>query len=393
MILMNDVLKSTSEVQQIQEFQPFVGITRLSLQNFRSYAEYTLNIHAKHVVVTGANGVGKTNLLEAISLFAPGRGMRGATPQEWTHSVLDQQNPTSLSWGVSITTHDDIRLTSKSPNRRSPTRRHILQEQTPLASQAAIVEYLSVVWLTPQMDGLFIDDSSARRRFFDRLIHAAHPEHAHHVLRYENALRHRNKLLKERAAPELIRSWNPILIAEAVAIAAARLEKTASLNMIFDTLELPFILPHLSWKGPVEEYLSGHSALMTEDYYHDQLEKNLETDRIIGQTRFGVHRSDVLTVHRQKNIPVSQCSTGEQKSLLLALVLAHAAWLQQIDPDKPLLLLLDDVAAHLDQTRQAQLFAWVENLHAQTWFTGTEKETFKNLDQAQSITLPIGIAL
>lgn len=361
------------------------GITRLGLQNFRSYDALSLSITAKHVIITGQNGIGKTNLLEAISLFSVGRGLRGTAPHEW------RKTGTYDTWGISITLEDDTTLITRGGSSDGKQqRRQFLFQNAPLSSQADLAEYVAVVWLTPQMDGLFLDEAAARRKFFDRLIYAVHPQHAQHLQRYEQALRQRNRNLKERASDALIRAWNPVLVAEGVALAAARLEKTAQLNDAFTTMNTPFPLPELKWIGAIEDYLQNNSALATEDFFHAQLEAQLEHDRITGQTRIGVHRSDVETWHRTKNIPVSQCSTGEQKALLLSLVLAHADWLKSIVPERPLLLLLDDVAAHLDANRQQQLFEWAMSLPAQLWLTGAEEGPFSALSEnVQHIKLPI----
>lgn len=357
------------------------GITRLAVQNFRNYAQEAIEIHAKHVIITGANGVGKTNLLEAISLLSPGRGLRGASPADWRKADA----PVEQGWGISVTLDDGTTLSTRGQG--DEARRQILHQQAPLSSQADLAELLAVIWLTPQMDGLFLDEAAARRKFFDRLIYAAHPYHAEHLNRYEHALRQRNRNLKERSSDALIRTLHPILVAEGVAIAAARIEKTQSLNDAFDKMDTPFPLPRVTWTGAIEEFLQNNSALATEEYFLHQLEKNLEQDRIIGQTRLGVHRSDVATTHRTKNIPVSQCSTGEQKALLLSLVLAHAAWLKMLEPERPLVILLDDVAAHLDPDRQQQLFQWAMSLPAQIWMTGTESITLSG--DVQKIKLPL----
>lgn len=359
------------------------GIKRLAVENFRNYSGESFDITAKHVVITGANGIGKTNLLEAISLFAPGRGLRHVTPSEWRNSH------STTGWGASIQLMDDSHFVTRfAGNSYHSNRRTVTYQQTPLTSQAELAELLSIVWLTPQMDGLFLDDAGARRKFFDRLVYAAHPQHAAHIQRYEYALKQRNKLLKERGDTALIRALHPTLVAEGVTIAAARLEKTRQLNQAFDTMNTPFPLPFIEWQGAIEQALQSHSALDVEAQYHAQLEQAIEHDRLIGQTRLGIHRSDVHVTHRVKSIPAKQCSTGEQKALLLSLVLAHAAWLQLIAPQRPLIILLDDITAHFDINRQAQIFEWIEKLAAQTWLTGTDSKDFKPLaNSAQFIGL------
>ncbi len=361
------------------------GITRLGLAAFRNYESFALNIQAAQIVLTGANGVGKTNILEAISLLSPGRGLRNARPTEWR-----QQN-TITQWGISARFEDDLLLGTRGiADKPQSQRRTVSQANNNLPSQAALAEYAAIVWLTPQMDGLFLDDASSRRKFIDRLVYAVHPDHAVRLHRYEHALRQRNRLLKEKANNALIESLHPILVAEGVAIAAARLEITEQLNVALGNTDTAFSTPHLQWQGHVEHWLQHGSAVLAEQQYQDGLSAALNEDRIIGQTRLGVHRSDVLTTHRQKNIAASHCSTGEQKALLLSLVLAHAHWLKTIQPNRPLIILLDDVAAHLDEDRRRDVFEWTQLLSAQTWFTGTDADMFAPMQNtAQHIHLPL----
>jgi DNA replication and repair protein RecF len=371
-----DALQATTE-------QSAGGITRLAVQNFRNYSQFSLDSDAKNIVLTGANGIGKTNLLEAISLMAPGKGLRGARPQDWTK---DGQS----NWGISTTLEDGQRLGTASPIKPNATKRSITHEGAQLSSQAQLAEFMAVVWLTPQMDGLFLGDSSSRRKFIDRLVYAINPDHAVRLYRYEHALRQRNKLLKDKASPALIRALHPVLVAEGVAIAAARLENTEQLNHAIDQTDTTFPLPHLDWSGQVENWLQEKDALSVEEIYRAQLDSQIDEDRIIGQTRIGVHRSDVLATHRAKKIPAFQCSTGEQKALLLSLVLAHAQWLKHWHKDRPLILLMDDVTAHLDPDRRQEMFDWITSLPVQTWFTGTEDDVFTPLrDQAKFFHLPV----
>lgn len=357
---------------------PVQGITRLAVQNFRSYGAFACDIEAKHIIITGPNGIGKTNLLEAISLLSPGRGLRNASPLEW------RKNNSDGAVGIALGLDEDM-LTLR--HNKGDKRRTIQFRNASITSQNNLAELLSIVWLTPQMDGLFLDEAAARRKFVDRLIYAAHPEHAGHLQRYEQALRQRNKFLKERAPDSMIRAWHPILVAEGVAIAAARLEKTQQLNEAFARMDTPFPLPLLTWRGTVEQCLSESTALGTEELYALQLETNLDQDRMLGQTRLGIHRSDVSTIHRTKNIPVSQCSTGEQKALLISMVLAHAEWLKQLEPERPVILLLDEVTAHFDPKRREQLFEWASSLPVQIWMTGTEENDFAVLKETQKIAL------
>jgi DNA replication and repair protein RecF len=359
------------------------GLVAVGLQAFRNYDLKRFECAARQIVLIGSNGVGKTNILEGISLLAPGRGLRGASPLEWRR-LGDSQ-----AWRVACLTEDGTKIvTGAAGDRADSPRRFVSLNDATLIARAELSEVMAVVWLTPQMDGLFLGEASERRKFIDRLVAAAHPAHAAHLARYEHALKQRNKLLKERASDALIRSLHPILVSEGVAIAAARVEKTEQLNAAFATMETPFPLPHLAWKGWVENAIREKSARVVEEEFAALLENSLVEDRLIGQTRKGVHRADVEVTHTAKNMPASQCSTGEQKALLLSLVLAHAQWLKSVSPDRPLVLLLDEVAAHLDENRRAQLFAWVENIPAQVWFTGTDKALFAPMSNALVLNLP-----
>lgn len=361
------------------------GIIRLGLQNFRNYDLLSLDCAAKHVVLTGANGIGKTNILEAISLLSPGKGLRGAKPQDWTRSGSPG------NWGVSITLEDEQKLTTQAPAKPGSARRTITHQGATLASQAQLAEYLALVWLTPQMDGLFLSDAATRRKFIDRLVYAINPEHAVRLYRYDHALRQRNKLLKDKASPALIRALHPVLVSEGVAIAAARLENTEQLNQALAQTATPFPLPFLQWSGQVENWLQDKDAQSVEDLYRAQLDAQTEEDRVIGQTRTGIHRSDVMAFHRAKKIPASQCSTGEQKALLLSLVLAHAQWLKIWQPHRPLVLLMDDIAAHLDPDRRRDVFDWIASMPVQAWFSGTETAMFDALknDDTLFFELPL----
>lgn len=360
------------------------GITRLGVQDFRNYSSLALDIHAKQIVLTGANGIGKTNLLEAISLLSPGRGLRSAKPLEW-------RRMNGQGWGVSLRLEEGTLLNTTSPDGKPDSQRRIMRHQgVALESQASLADYAAIVWLTPQMDGLFLDEAAERRKFIDRLVYAVNPYHALHLQRYDYALRQRNRLLKDKAQKQLIQSLHPILVAEGIAVAAGRLEVTQQLNDALSKMVTPFPVPILHWQGQVENWLLAGSALTAEQHYASALENNIDEDRMIGQTRLGVHRSDVLTMHSQKNMPAFQCSTGEQKALLLSLVLAHAQWLKTIHPHRPLILLLDDITAHFDQNRRLDIFEWITQLPAQTWLTGTHESDFESLlNQAMHFQLPL----
>jgi DNA replication and repair protein RecF len=363
---------------------PVNGVARLGLAAFRNHAALHIDTTAKYNILIGPNGAGKTNILEAISLLGPGRGLRGATPDLW------RRDGDSAPWGISAQFTDGVHVGTHAPHAQPQAKRRAVSvNRRPLRLHAELADIAAILWLTPQMDGLFLDDASARRKFIDRLVYAAHPEHAIHLHRYDHALKQRNRLLKERADTSLIRALDPVLVSEGVAIAAARLDKTASLNAAFDATDTAFPMPHLGWNGVVEEVLlSGASAAAAEQFFADTLFSRLEDDRNAAMTRTGVHRSDVMVTHRGKNRAASECSTGEQKALLLSLVLAHAAWLGTVRPHAPVVLLLDEVAAHLDADRRVQLFSWLDRIDAQIWMTGTDAALFDGLSgRAQTLVL------
>lgn len=362
-------------VAHIPNERPLNGVVRLGLGAFRNHGALHVQTDNKYNIIIGPNGAGKTNILEALSLLGPGRGLRGATPDIW------RCDGDTGPWGVSAHFADGLHLATHAPHTNpAAKRRAVSVNRHPLRLQAELADYAAILWLTPQMDGLFLDDAAARRKFIDRLVYAAHPEHAVHLARYDHALKQRNRLLKERADTALIRALDPVLVAEGVAIAAARLDKTAALNAAFDTMDTPFPLPQLGWVGMVEHaLLNGATAAETEKFFTDTLYARLDDDRAAAMTRTGVHRSDVLVTHRAKNRAASECSTGEQKALLLSLVLAHATWLAHVRPHAPVILLLDEVAAHLDADRRAQLFMQLDRIHAQVWITGTDAALFDAL--------------
>jgi DNA replication and repair protein RecF len=358
-------------------------IRRLSLTNFRSYhaAQVTLD-RAGPVVLTGANGAGKTNLIEAVSLFAPGRGLRRATMEELAFAEGDG------GWAISAEIEGMLGLgmlgTGIDPpadEESSPTRRYRVDRE-PVSSATAFADHLRVVWLTPAMDPLFNGPASERRRFLDRLVLAVDAQHASRVSALERALRSRNRLLEDqRGDPHWLDAIEHETAEVAVAVAAARAETVARLSSALeqargDAPEFPFA--RIALEGWMEELLPSHSAVEVEDRYRALLKENRGRDAAAGRTLEGPHLSDFAVTHAAKNMPASNCSTGEQKALLIRLVLAHARLIRDMTGFAPLLL-LDEVVAHLDPGRRAALYDALSSLGAQVWMTGADPAAFGDI--------------
>jgi DNA replication and repair protein RecF len=358
-------------------------IRRLSLTNFRSYhaAQVTLD-RAGPVVLTGANGAGKTNLIEAVSLFAPGRGLRRATMEELAFAEGDG------GWAISAEIEGMLGLgmlgTGIDPpadEESSPTRRYRVDRE-PVSSATAFADHLRVVWLTPAMDPLFNGPASERRRFLDRLVLAVDAQHASRVSALERSLRSRNRLLEDqRGDPHWLDAIEHETAEVAVAVAAARAETVARLSSALeqargDAPEFPFA--RIALEGWMEELLPSHSAVEVEDRYRALLKENRGRDAAAGRTLEGPHLSDFAVTHAAKNMPASNCSTGEQKALLIRLVLAHARLIRDMTGFAPLLL-LDEVVAHLDPGRRAALYDALSSLGAQVWMTGADPAAFGDI--------------
>ena len=365
-------------------------VARLILQDFRSYEALDLAIGGQIVALVGENGAGKTNLLEALSLFAPGRGLRRADLSE----MARQAGPGSFA--VSIALADDgprlgIGLGSESDGRRARLARI---DGVQVGSALAFSDYLRVVWLTPDLDGLFRGAAGDRRRFLDRLVLAVDPGHATRSNALERALRSRNRILEE--TPHEV-SWLDAIereIAElGVAVAAARAETVGRLATIIAATAdeaSPFPRAALGLEGELDRLVASLPALDAEDRYRDILRQGRQRDRAAGRTLVGPQASDLLVRHAAKDIPAEQGSTGEQKALLIGLVLAHARLVRSMSGLPPLVL-LDEVAAHLDPRRRAALYAELAELGSQVWMTGADPALFTDLPAgAQCFTVTSG---
>lgn len=360
-----------------------VALSAIKLANFRNYAALSLRLDAVPVVLTGPNGAGKTNLLEAASFLSPGRGLRRARLADVA------RRPGDGSWAVAATVAGPdgdaeigtgIALSADGPERL----RSVRVNRAPAGSSQVLLEHLRVVWLTPAMDGLFTGPSSDRRRFLDRLVLAIDPRHGERVNAYDRAMRSRNRLLDEgRNEPKWLDAVEAQMAELGVAIAAARRECIALLSAAIEKGhgEGAFPAAILEGVGSVEAALSAGRATEVEDATRGALARARPADRAAGRTLAGPHLSDLAVTHAPKQAAAGDCSTGEQKALLIGIVLAHARLIARISGETPLIL-LDEVAAHLDETRRAALFELLLDLGAQAWMTGTEPLPFGPLGAA-----------
>jgi len=383
-------------------------LCRLSLSNFRSYAEALIAPDSGFVILTGENGAGKTNILEAVSLLSPGRGLRGAILSEMARAdgpggfavaarleapspqrgegwgegerasserpAFDDNlghrtpSPDPLPGGERATVDIGTGTTAAAPERRQ------VRINGAQASGTSLAEWLSVLWLTPAMDRLFLEGAGGRRRFLDRLVLALAPAHAVHAARYEAAMRARNKLLaEERPDRDWLTALETRLAEHGTALAEARLAAVAALaERLADAPEGPFARAGIA--------LIGWQAASPEAF-RAKLERGRARDAAAGRTLAGPHRSDLAVTHLGKGHPAERCSTGEQKALLLGLILAHADLVAERAGRRPILL-LDEVAAHLDPGRRAALLGRLADAGGQVWMTGTEPALFAAADRS-----------
>ena len=373
-------------------------IETLTLTNFRNYAQVSLTLGPSPVVLVGSNGAGKTNLLEAVSLLAAGQGLRRAPYPDLTRmDTRDAAAPAAPGWIVAArlrTLAGQLDIgTGLSPGSAQSERsgRIVRLNGATQASSGVLADYVEMVWLTPAMDGLFTGSGSDRRRFLDRLILCFDPGYRTRVGHFERAMQSRNRLLaddvRERARFE---GLERIMAETGVAIAAARAELVAALAATIAARrarapDSPFPWGTLALDGSLESRLSTLSAVEVEDAYCNALASGRERDRAAGRTLEGPHRCDLQVAHGPKSMPAKLCSTGEQKALLIGLVLAHAELVAQARDGASPILLLDEIAAHLDPQRRAALYDEVLALGAQAWMTGTDPEAFSALGGSAQI--------
>ena len=365
-------------------------ISKLTLTNFRNYAALAIDLAPGAVVFSGDNGAGKTNLLEAISFLTPGRGLRRAPYADVAreggdggfalHARLDgPDGQVEIGTGISVGEGDGGR--------------RVRINGATARSAEDMLEWLRVVWLTPAMDALFTGPAADRRRFLDRLVLAIDPGHGQRALDYEKAMRSRNRLLTDGSRDDRWFEAIETQMAETgVAIAAARAELVRLLAAMIDRLPDtgPFPQADISLSGDLEAEVSSAPAVDVEERFRRALAGGRDRDRAAGRTLEGPHRSDLLVRHRTKAMPAELCSTGEQKALLVGIVLSHARLTGEMSGMTPILL-LDEIAAHLDGGRRAALFSILEELNCQAFMTGTDAALFSSLKgRAQFLTVDHG---
>ncbi len=360
-----------------------VYLTKIKLDNFRNYKTLLLNVDQRHVVLTGKNGAGKTNLLEAVSFLSPGRGLRRAPYDsvginggegDWSvfASLEGVMGEVSIGTGLQKTGF------------AIETQRKVRIDATPIKTSDELLDHLRLMWLVPAMDGLFTGAAGDRRRYLDRMVLAIDPAHGRRVSSFEKSMRSRNKLLGEEMPDQ---SWLDAIenqMAEhAVAIASARVEVISLLSSVIiknNDINSPFPDALIHLDGLLETLVSDMAASDLEMHYADILRSSRRLDGAARRTLQGPHRSDMKVTHRPKSMAAAQCSTGEQKALLVGLMLAHARLTGELHGFAPILL-LDEIAAHLDNQRRTALFDMIDDLGCQAWMSGTDVELFDGLGE------------
>ena len=368
-------------------------VERLSLTNFRNYKSGNVTAGSGPVVLLGANGSGKTNLLEAVSLLAPGQGLRRASYPDLSYH--DSQAASKGVWAVSAQLHTNDTILqvgtglqpSTSGSDRARTGRLVRIDGETQRGSGVLADLVEMMWLTPMSDGLFTGPASERRRFLDRLVLCFDASFRTRAGQYERAMRQRNRLLDQGVSSAAQFHGLETLMAEmGVAIAAARVEVVTALMCEMeirrerDGEKAIFPWADVKLEGTLEEALVGQPAIDLEDSYLTELQRTRERDRAAGRTLIGPHRSDLVVMHGPKQMPAKFSSTGEQKALLVGMVLAHAEMSAKRRLGVPPILLLDEIAAHFDVDRRRGLFEDLVRIGGQCWMTGTDRSDFLALE-------------
>lgn len=394
-----------------------VFVSRLMMTNFRSYAAATLtpSVVSPLIVLTGENGAGKTNVLEAISYAAPGRGLRGAALDDvkkqgapsWTVAMSLSLRDAPIGLGDATLPDEEVRVgtglearpqTPHADNDEASTssgRRLVKIDGELVGNSSALGDRWSISWLTPQMDRLFIEGPASRRRFLDRLALGLYPDHSRQVSAFERIMRDRNRLLSERgmaADATWLSALEARMAEHAVAVAAARLEFAGQIaGQIAASPDTAFPKAELALDGELEGMLlDGLVPVEVETAYRDKLKDERALDAKIGRTTTGPHKTDFIVTHAPKSMRADLCSTGEQKALLVGLILANARLQAELRGRAPLML-MDEVAAHLDYDRRHALFGALAGLGSQCWLTGTDAQLFSGVkDSAEFFNVADG---
>lgn len=368
------------------------GIRHLSLSNFRNYTKLELSFDDRPVVVVGHNGAGKTNLLEAVSLLSSGRGLRGAKLPHLTNQY------SGSNWVISCELQDNVGFdfhvgTALARTATGADKRIVRVNKDSIKNQHELAEWLSVVWITPYMDQVFNEGISSKRKFIDRLIQAIYPDHASQVYRYEHLLRERMHVLKSaRQSKEWLNALEMKIASAGIAISITRQQFVSQLNdmQLMDTAFPQFIA---RMEGYLENWQQDMPALLAEEKFQAALAQNRSADSENHSTLYGAHKSNLAIRHKNKDCSVELCSTGEQKMLLLAIILAFMRLqMLQTGVERPHLLLLDDVVTHLDEQHRMVLFREILALKAQVWLTGAQEDDFSGMAEVtQWFTVDQGI--
>jgi DNA replication and repair protein RecF len=356
-------------------------LLKLTLNNFRNYHAAALEVGTKTIVLVGPNGAGKTNVIEAISFFTPGRGLRRANLDEVAFSEGDG------SWAVAAEIEGALGLATLGTGIERPledeatVQRKCRIDREPVGSAAAFADHLRVLWLVPAMDTLFVGAPSERRRFLDRLALAVDAEHGSRVNALERSLRSRNRLLEEaRPDPHWLDAVEHETAELAVAVAGQRVETVRRLDgVLMSSKDSSFPPAEIALDGWMEKLIPEHPAIEIEERYRAVLRDNRGRDAAAGRTHDGPHLTDLKVIYAHKGIAAADASTGEQKALLIGLVLAHARLVAEMTGLAPILL-LDEVVAHLDPARRAALHGELAQLGAQVWMTGADPGLFAEVD-------------
>lgn len=360
----------------------FNRVQSLKLNNFRSYETLDCTFRGCSVVLLGSNGSGKTNILESLSLLSPGRGLRRAPFEQFRNF----KGP--AEWGINATVlsnNSSYKISTGIPAGRIKGREVRINDKKVFASKS-LPEIISVSWLTPSMDQIFVESPSSRRKFLDTMCSSLFNNHASLIKSYEKLMRERNILLQENKFDiDWLDTLETQMSQDGVSIGLNRLNLITGLNTRLDNDENP-VWPKafLKIEGIIEDKLSSNDCESVKDFFRERLFDNRKKDFFSGRTTFGIHKSDLLVSDRNKGIYANQCSTGEQKSLLIGLILTHLNLVANRSNRYPILL-LDEVVAHLDQLRRAALFEQIIETKAQVFMTGTEIDLFSGIKDFSEI--------
>ncbi len=357
----------------MNEAQSYVA--SLQLNSFRSYARIKLFLENGPIVFTGPNGAGKTNILEAVSLLSPGRGLRKAKQEDLRNLKAPHQ-----PWGINSTiqTASDLHRINVAQDSTAISRK-LVQINGTISAQPALQEYVRLIWLTPFMDQIFLESPSDKRRFIDNLVGTLEINHSKNVSQLEQAVKERNKLFKERRTDPLwFKSIEKRIATLSLSIVKSRLHYFEALNQEMTTPHTSFPQAYCAMDGFIESVLNEIDFAETVELLVDKLAQTRSQDALNYSTSIGAHQSHFSFTHKSLARRASLCSTGEQKALLLSILLSHVRIISKMKSMKPVLL-LDEIVAHIDMTRRQELFHEIKRLKMQVWMTGTDEDTFSPL--------------